>query len=177
MSRWPHAPSHSFCDAGTFMITSGTYHKELIFKQPEELNLLENLLFELAQKNNWKLEAWAIFPNHYHFIAQNIEHPESMQMLLKKFHGVSAIAINKMQNKKGRKVWYQCWDTKLTYPKSYMARLNYVMQNPARHKLVLQASDYNWCSANWFERNATRAYYKSVSNFKIDSLNIIDDFY
>ncbi|MGZ3632738.1 MAG: hypothetical protein ACXWM7_00200 [Parachlamydiaceae bacterium] len=35
------------------------------------MDYLHSLLLELARKYGWNLEAWAIFSNHYHFIAQS----------------------------------------------------------------------------------------------------------
>jgi putative transposase len=57
-----------------------------------------------------------------------------------------------------------------------MARLNYVNQNPVKHGLVKCASDYTWCSASWFEKTASKPFNKAVSSFKIDKVNVIDDF-
>ena len=64
----------------------------------------------------------------------------------------------------------------LTYQRSYYARLNYVHENPCRHGLVPVASSYPWCSAAWFERTATPAFFKTVSGFKTDQISIQDDF-
>jgi len=76
----------------------------------------------------------------------------------------------------GRSVWFNFWDTKLTYERSYLARLNYVHQNPVKHGLVNVANQYGWCSAAWFERTGTPAMVKTVYGFKIDKLNIADDY-
>ena len=54
-------------------------------------------------------------------------------------------------------MWHNFWDTKLTFEKSYLARLNYVHQNAVKHVLVPAANQYRWCSAAWFEQTATRA--------------------
>jgi putative transposase len=76
----------------------------------------------------------------------------------------------------GRQVWHNFWDTKLTYEKSYRARLNYVHQNPVKHGLVSVASHYPWCSAAWFERTATPAQVKTIYAFKTNRLKVCDDF-
>ena len=76
----------------------------------------------------------------------------------------------------GRSVWFNFWDTKLTYERSYLARLNYVHQNPVKHGLVNVANQYRWCSAAWFERTAAPAMVKTIYGFKIDKLNIADDY-
>jgi putative transposase len=38
------------------------------------------------------------------------------------------------------------------------------------------ANSYPWCSAAWFERSARPAQVKSIYGFKIDRLNIYDDY-
>ena len=40
--------------------------------------------------------------------------------------------------------------------KSYLARLNYVHQNPVKHGLVRVANQYRWCSAAWLEHGIGR---------------------
>jgi putative transposase len=176
MTSWPHAPYHSFSQQGTYIITAATYHKALLFKKSNELDLLQNLLFELAEHYKWKLESWAIFANHYHFIARSPEDSKNLEKFIKHFHAASARAINQTQGAKGRQVWYQYWDTRLTFQNSYYSRLKYVHNNPVKHGLVKCAKDYNWCSAYWFEANADPVFYKTVESYKIDSVNIIDDF-
>jgi len=64
----------------------------------------------------------------------------------------------------------------LTHKNSYFARLNYVMQNPIRHGLVINAEDYRFCSAQWFRKNAPPGHFKTVISFKTDKINVIDDF-
>ena len=53
------------------MVTAGTYLKEPFFNGDEWLTLLERQLLALAKIYAWHLEAWAVFSNHYHFIAHS----------------------------------------------------------------------------------------------------------
>ena len=76
----------------------------------------------------------------------------------------------------GRQVWFNYWDTQLTFEKSYLARLSYVHQNAVKHGLVRQAHEYRWCSAAWFERTATPAHVKTIYGFKTDRVKIEDDY-
>ncbi len=76
----------------------------------------------------------------------------------------------------GRQVWYNFWETRLTYEKSYLTRLNYTHQNAVKHKLVGFANQYPWCSAAWFERTATPAQIKTIYNLKVEKLQVADDF-
>ncbi len=176
MKDWPHAPTHRFNEKGTYMITGATYEKVHIFKRPQELDIIQEQLFEISLHYGWILDSWAIFPNHYHFIAHSPDNPLSLRPFLNQLHSNTARIINEMQGQIGRQVWYNFWDSHLTYEKSYKARLNYVMQNPVRHKIVQDARDYDWCSARWFAKNATTAQYKTITGFKIDKVNVMDDF-
>jgi putative transposase len=54
--------------------------------------------------------------------------------------------------------------------------LKYVHQNPVKHGLVPVANQYPWCSAAWFEREASPAMVKSIYRFKIDGVKVHDEF-
>ncbi len=56
-TSWPHAPEHRLCERGTYIVTCGTYRKQLLLDTPEKLALVRNLLFEQAQKHGWRLQA------------------------------------------------------------------------------------------------------------------------
>jgi len=64
----------------------------------------------------------------------------------------------------------------LTFERSWLARLNYVHQNPVKHGVVPVANQYPWCSAAWFERTASPAQVKTIYSFKTDRVNVYDDF-
>jgi putative transposase len=104
--------------------------------------------------------------------------PERLSLgdFIKRLHGETAHELNRLHGEDGRSVWYNFWDTALTYEKSYLARLNYVHQNPVKHGLVAVANSYSWCSAAWFERTATLAQVETIYRFKIDQVQVIDDF-
>ncbi len=172
---WPHAPVHRINSDGIYMVTGSTLHKEHLFSTAEKLNLLEDELLTLAKKYEWQLEAWAVFVNHYHFVARGRE-ANPLNRFLQHLHSNTARKINKLDDFAGRQVWFNFWDTKLTYERSYRARLNYVHQNAVRHGLAPVANQYPWCSAAWFERTASPAEIKTIYSFKIDKVNIDDDY-
>jgi putative transposase len=173
---WPHAPLHRLSASGTYIVTTGTYQKAHFFRDPERLNLLESTLLSLAPKYDCQLEAWAVFSNHYHFVAHTLSAPSRLREFVTELHANTARELNRMDGKQGRKVWHNYWDTQLTFEKSYLARLNYVHQNAVRHGLVPVANQYRWCSAAWFERVARPAQVKTIYSFKIDNLRVVDPF-
>ncbi len=158
------------------MVTGATLRKERHFNSPEKLSLLENELLTLAKSYDWQIEAWAVFFNHYHFVARSDGDTASLNIFLQHLHSNTSRKLNEMDKCQGRKVWYNFWDTKLTYERSYLARLNYVHQIPVKHRLVYCANQYEWCSAAWFERTASAAAIKTIYSFKTDQLRIDDDY-
>jgi putative transposase len=173
---WPRAPIHRLEEKGAFMVTGGTLYKEHHFRTPEALDYLEADLLKKVKEYDWELEAWAVFSNHYHFIGQALTDAESLSPMLNHLHSDTVRWFNERDQEIDRQVWYNFWETELTYSKSYQARLNYVHRNAVHHGLVTVPSQYPYCSAAWFERTATRAQVKTIYSFKSDRLKVIDDF-
>lgn len=176
MTHWPHGPLHKFDSAGTFIVTAGTYRRAPRFCSAELLNRLQMRLFFLAERYESSLQAWAIFPNHYHWVAA-FARPENLRKLVRHFHSESARDLNSRQNTPGRQVWYQYWDSRITHQRSYLARLRYVHTNAVHHGLVRNATNYPWCSAAWFQRTSSAAFRNTVMTFPIEKISVSDDFH
>ena len=173
-SSWAHAPLHRY-KSGAMMITGATYHKALIFHTPDRLKMLQNTIFEKLQAYRWELQAWAVMANHYHLIAYAPE-DNQLRTMMQELHSETARRVNEMDGVRGRRVWYQYWDTNLTNPKSYYARFNYVLHNPEKHGLVKNAIEYPWCSMSRFMADSETAFQKTVLSFKFDAVNVYDPF-
>jgi putative transposase len=158
------------------MVTCGTYLKEHHFRGRERLGMLCEALLSGAAKCGWDLQAWAVFSNHYHFVALSPLDAGNLPAFLNELHSQTSCAINQEDGALGRQVWYQYWDTHLTYQRSYFARLSYVHRNPVHHGLIREPSLYPWCSASWFQRRATPSFYKTIMKFGIERLKLPDDF-
>jgi putative transposase len=156
------------------MVTASTYRHELLFVGRPRLTLVCDTLLRLANALGWQLQAWAVLPNHYHFIGIHEERPKTLRTLVRRLHSLTAHSVNAEDGVPGRRVWFQYWETHLSFQRSYLARLNYVHHNPARHGLAADPTRYPWCSAAWFERSADSAFYRAVTGFPTDRLNVID---
>ena len=176
---WPHAPEHRLSVRGTYFVTASTYLRQNHFAGKVRLAVLHRGLLKVPDKFDWRLEAWAVFSNHYHFIGHSPETGDtavSLSQMLGYLHEQTAKWVNKLDAANTRQVWHNFRETRLTYEKSYLARLNYVHQNPVKHGLVPVANQYPWCSARWFERTATPAQIKTIYRFKTDKMKMSDDF-
>jgi putative transposase len=176
---WRHAPRHQLSTGGTYFVTASTYLKAHHFRGKDRLRVLHRGLLTVAQDFGWQLEAWAVFSNHYHFVAHSPpDAPDASTLsdMLSVLHVKTAGWVNRLDRTPGRQVWFNFRETRLTYQKSYLARLNYVHQNAVKHGLVAVANPYPWCSAAWFERVASTAMVESIYRFKMDEVRVSDDF-
>jgi putative transposase len=173
---WPHAPDHWLFSPGIYMVTAGTLGKHRILASPAHLDLVQDRLFEACSEFSWHLEAWAVLANHYHFVARSPADPGTLCALVRKLHSCTARELNRIDGARGRRVWFQFWDSHITYEKSYLARLAYVHNNPVHHGIVVEAREYRWCSAAWFETNATKAFRETLRSVPTDRVNVVDDF-
>src|SRR5881396_89629 len=96
---WPHAPTHQLSEAGTYFVTAGTYLKAHYFRTSARLDVLQRELLTVARNFSWELEAWAVFSNHYHFVAHSpSDQPNaaSLPAMLGKLHGKMAGWVNRL---------------------------------------------------------------------------------
>ena len=96
--------------------------------------------------------------------------------MMQRLHSQTSRSLNRLDGTPGRTVWFQYWDTCLTFEPSYYARLNYVHSNAVKHGLVEKAIDYLFCSAAWFEDHADAALRRKISSFPCDQLDLEDDY-
>jgi len=76
-----------------------------------------------------------------------------------------------MTSKGGRTVWFQFWDTKLTYERSYLARLNYVHQKTPKAWVGAMGNQYRGVLRHGLNERF-RSYRQKRLCFKTDRLNI-----
>lgn len=179
-TSWPHAPVHRLAESGTYFVTAATYLKEHHFRSRQRLDVLHRGLLKVAHDFGWRLEAWAIFSNHYHFVGHSpsgADNAGSLSQMLGVLHSKTSQWVNGLDRELGRHVWHNFRETKLSFEKSYFARLNYVHQNAVKHGLVPVASQYPWCSAAWFERTASPAMVQSIYRFKTNRLSAPDEYF
>jgi putative transposase len=173
---WRHQPLHIFAPNSFYIITASTLYKQNFFKGNNRLQMLCDALFEVSETYGWLLQAWAVFTNHYHFIARSPKNATTLKAMIQRLHSQTAREVNRLDNMKSRQVWFQYGDTCLTYENSYYARLNYVHNNPVKHSLVQIAEQYPFCSALWFKTQTDPVFRKKVESFRYERINIIDDF-
>jgi putative transposase len=102
--------------------------------------------------------------------------PTTLRTFVSEPHTETSTALNEADRTWGRQGWFQHWETRLTYQRSYLARLSYVHRSAVHHRPVREPSLYPWCSAGWFERRANASFSKTIMRFGIERLKVPDDF-
>ena len=138
--------------------------------------MLTRTLLSLASRHDWRLHAWAVLDNHYHFIADSPDQAASLRSLISGIHSVSALAVNRLDGMTGRRVWFQYWDTCITGIPAYYARMRYVMENPVKHGIVADAVTYPYCSSATYLADASRAEVRRLLSFGCSRVRVPDDF-
>jgi putative transposase len=170
---WTHAPIHRTGQPGCYFITAGTYLKQHHLAQENRRDRLIALFRRIAEEMSITVHAWVVLSNHYHLM---LEAPgDVISRFASKVHSINAHEMNAEDKAPGRRVWYQYWDKFITRESSFFARLNYIHQNPVHHGIVAAAHNYRWSSLRVFEER-DRVLAAAVREFKIDNLNVYDDF-
>ena len=178
-SGWHHAPVHKLDGRGAYMVTCGTYNKLPMLTTPERLSDFQAQLFAYAKKFDWQLQAWAVMSNHYHWVGLSPEKEidaRSLKTFVAQLHELSTKRLNRTDGVVCRRIWCNYWESRITFQTSYLARLKYVHDNPVHHGVALNAANYAWCSRDWLERTAKQAFVRQLDGFKIDAVNVPDDF-
>ena len=169
-----HTPPHLFRSDTIYLITGTIYRKRDLINTDKKKRYLQDVLMKQSTKLDWKIEAWSILSNHYHFIARAPEKSSSLPSLIQAIHSISAKYINQQDGIPSRQVWFNYWDTCLTSESSYLARLHYVHVNPVKHGYVGKPGDYEFSSYSWFMNNAESAFRKKVFSQPIDRIRVKD---
>ena len=174
---WPHAPPHRLANAGVYFVTARCAERRHLLHTPERRDFFQSELLRLATQYAWKLEAWAVLSNHYHLVAHSpATGAETLGPFLQHIHSAATKELNRQDGTPGRtRLWQNFRETHLTLPRGYLARLNYVHNNAAHHRLVAHGWQWPWCSAKAFEEAVTPAWAKTVYSFKFDEIAALDE--
>ena len=172
---YAHNPPHLFVPDAIYIVTGSTIGKVKYFDNETKRAFLQETLLERASQLNWKLEAWAILPNHYHFVARAPEEASTLPTLIRSIHSLSARYVNKLDNQPGRRIWHNYWDKCINSDKDYLARLHYVMLNPVKYGYVEIPEEYKFSSYVWFQEKSEIEFKREVFSSSIDCLSVEDD--
>lgn len=150
-----HRPLHLYLNSQYCFISARTVNKNRYFYGNRK-DILVKILNECLRKYNYSCYAWVILDNHYHILIRIKEHAEQLKSFIRELHAQSSKAINKLDNHKGRQVWYQYWDRYIRSQEDFWFRFNYIHHNPVKHGYVKNQKEvlnYRFCSfKQWIDK-------------------------
>jgi putative transposase len=144
---YKHNPPHYFESNRKYFLTAATYMKKPFLSGDETKQLLLGSLKKASDKHGWVLEDWVILDNHYHIMLNSPENASTLSNLINSVHQSVAYWLKSRQKElKENRIFYNYWDTCITYEKSYYSRISYIFMNPVKHGYTEDPADYKWSS-------------------------------
>jgi putative transposase len=145
-----HSPRHQTVQNGRCLLTAACYeHRPIIGLNSKRLGDFSGRLLEILGTHCEEIHAWCVLPNHYHAVVLTRQLPEALQGI-GRLHGRTAFDWNGEDNRRGRKVWFNCAETGMKSDRHFWATLNYVHHNPVHHGYVRRWQDWPFSSGGSF---------------------------
>jgi putative transposase len=118
-------------------------------------------------KHGFGLWAFVFMPEHVHLLLSPAHGGAGVAAILKSIKqpvGQRAIAhvrrsapewLTRLERRRGGRIEYLFWqsgggyDRNIVRPRTFMAAIRYIHENPVRRGLVERATDWRWSSAGW----------------------------
>lgn len=127
-----------------YHVTSRGNRRESIYQDDKDRQEFLALLGKVCERNNWCIHAYCLMTNHYHLV---IETPEAnLSKGMRQLNGVYTQRHNHRHNRVGH-VFQGRYNAILVQKQSYLMELaRYVVLNPVRANLVMNAFQWFWSS-------------------------------
>jgi len=162
--RFPkHSPPHwELEDEHHFLISAACYeHAPIVAQSLERMAQCEGEVLNACGSLCRAVHAWCILPNHYHVLVLT-ERIAEVRIALGRFHGRSSFNWNGEDDRRGRKVWFNCFERPMKSERHFWATLNYIHHNPVHHGYVDRWQDWPWSSAAEFVDRVGRERAKQI---------------
>jgi len=127
-----------------YHVTSRGNRREEIYLSTEDKVLFLTILADTCEKHSWSCQAYCLMSNHYHLL---IETPRgNLSKGMQYLNGVYTQKFNRVHGRVGH-VFQGRYKAIIVEKDSYLLELSrYIVLNPVRAKMVLQANDWIWSS-------------------------------
>ncbi len=144
-----HGPPHLQAPGEYRIVTGASYEHRKILDSNDRLGGFEKELLDTLDEMQTPCAAWVVLPNHYHILVQIMD-VKAFAKELGQLHGSTSFRFNNEDNHRGRKVWYRCQDRVMRSERHYFASLNYIHNNPVKHRYVDQWQDWPFSSVHGY---------------------------
>lgn len=140
-------------------ITCVTAERKRILQSKVELDLYWGAVRRTQKKLPFELMAYAILPDHFHWLIMMPEEQPNFSLVLQKMKWIFALDYKQAQGLEGAiKIWQRgFWDHVIRDEKDLGIHLDYIHWNPVKHGYVKNPEDWEqsslleWVSKGYYE--------------------------
>jgi putative transposase len=138
-------PHRGWTSCSIYFITASSCDKKLLLQSERMASLLVEVFYHYREQRKFLLHEFVVMPNHFHLLITPAESLERAMQLVK--GGFSFRA--KRELKFEGEIWQSSYyDRRVRDSEEYKKIEHYIRQNPVRARLVENAADYPFSSAN-----------------------------
>ena len=130
-----HHPLHIYEDEVIYFITARTIKKEKFFNTDEKKKILYQALKKSLENYYYLPYAWIILSNHYHLLFK-AKKGKDLRLFISSLGSLSSKDLNRLDNQKGRNIWFQYWDYCPRNEKDFYQHFNYIHHNLVKHQYL-----------------------------------------
>jgi len=120
LRNWPHSPAHHLREAGSYIVTAGPYKKVPVSRPPIGSPSSRITSWGLADRYEFSLPSLGGVSKPLPFGGQ-LATSGIVAKLLRHLHSIYRDRSEQMDGTPGRRVWFEFWETRITFPRSYFA--------------------------------------------------------
>ncbi|MFA5031848.1 MAG: transposase [bacterium] len=128
-----------------YFITCVTENREKIFKEDKNVRILLSVIKYYKEKYEFNIAAYCILPDHFHCLVVPSK-KANISMIMKGIKGYSTRLINKTNNANGSLWQHQFLDHIIRADEDYHSHIDYIHENPKKHRIVDETKKYKWSS-------------------------------
>ncbi len=142
-------PRHYYQNDTVYFITARVYKSNNYLDSEIKKKMLVDLFFTTLADYRYRLFAWVVLDNHYHFLFKT-RVGDTLPQMMKQLHANSREALARLDTQKRKVAFYNYWDSCLRNRNEFFCYFNYVHLNPVKHGYVQQMSDYAFSSYQYW---------------------------
>ncbi len=139
-------PSRLFSPPGTYFLTFSTWRHRRLFVVENYARLLLQTLDHYRREGRYLLHAFVLMPDHVHLLltpAQDVTIERAVQLIKGAYSHELGTLIGR-----GSEIWQRGFtDHRVRDAQDFVHHWNYIHQNPVVGRLVLNSSEYRYCSS------------------------------
>jgi putative transposase len=132
---------------GVYFVTTDTWERRKLFLTPAWTRVLLEQILSCRERGFYELHAFVIMPDHLHVLLT----PSTDATVEKAMQMIKGGSSHRIKEELGSSfpIWHAGFhDHWIRDENEYRTRFAYIAANPVTAKLVLQAEEYEWSSAN-----------------------------